>query len=346
MKSQSFVRTLVSAALGVCLLGAGALCAAGCSSSTGSSTSEEVTVRMGTMPTEDMLPAWVAEADGLFDEEGVSVEILTFDSASALSAAIAAGEVDMAMVDVPRAVKLSESGTPVDMEWVTLGTEASQGAFGVMAAADAPYSTLTEMAAYVRDSAASLEGMGVGVAANTVPEYVYEKLLEQNGIDPADIPTEEVASLPERYSLMASGNLLAAALPGSMLELGKANGLKLLADDTQGDNVSQSVMIARESFAAEQGEAMLKVAKAWDAAVDAIAANPESYIPLLAEKANLNETIADTYPVSDYPYALNGDELAHPAAELVDPQIAWMTTKGYVSSAVTYDEASGGFVIG
>ncbi len=341
MRPGRIGQILISVALGACVLGA-----AGCTSGAGSADAGDAPVRMGTMPTEDMLPAWVAEENGLFSEVGVNVEILSFDSASALSAAIAAGEVDMAMVDVPRAVKLCESGTPVAMEWVTLGTEAAQGAFGVMAAADAPYSNLTEMADYVRTSSASLEGAGVGVAANTVPEYVYEKLLEQNDIDPAEIPTEEVASLPERYSLMASGNLLAAALPGSMLELGKASGLKLLADDTQGDNVSQSVMVAREGFAADNVDKVLKIAQAWDSAVDAIAADPTAYITLLSEKANLNESIADTYPISDYPYALDNGELAHPAAVLVDPQIDWMESKGYVSHDITYDAATGKIVVG
>ena len=47
---------------------------------------------------------WAAEKDGDFEKVGVNAELLTFDSAQALSAAIAAGEVDMAMVDIPRAV--------------------------------------------------------------------------------------------------------------------------------------------------------------------------------------------------------------------------------------------------
>lgn len=294
------------------------------------------------MPTEDMLPAWVAEKDGLFVQAGVDVTIQTFDSAQALSAAIAAGEVDMAMVDVMRAVKLCESGTPVVMEWIILGTEPAQGPFGVMAAADAPFSTLEELAAYLGEGDGA-DSAGVGVAANTVPQYVYEKLCEEAGIDADAIPTEEVASLPERYSLMATGRLAAAALPGSMLELGKASGLKLLADDTEGENLSQSVMIARAAFIQRlEGElAMNKVAEAWDRAVDAIAADPAAYRLLLAEKANLNDSIADTYPISAYPHAMESGHVVYPPAVLVDPQIDWMAAKGYSTKNVTYDESDG-----
>ena len=303
------------------------------------------TVRIGTMPTEDSLPLWVAEADGLFADQGVQAEIVTFDSAPALSAAITAGQVDMAMTDVMRAVKLTESGTPVVLEWITLGETATEGRFGVMAPADAPYSTLEELAAAAASGDVP-EGFGVGVAANTVPEYVLDALCAEAGLPEGAIPTQEVASLPERYSLMASGQLAAAALPGSLLALGEANGMKLLADDTTGQNVSQSVMVAQESFEADHHEAVEAVALAWNAAADAINADRAAYLPVLAEEANLNETIAESYPVSTYPYAFDLGALKRPLASLVEPQIAWMAKKGYGTAGTTYDEASGAIVVG
>lgn len=318
----------------------------GCSSDGGDSNNGEgySPVRIGTMPTEDFLPMWAAEKDGDFNEAGINVESLSFDSAQALSAAIAAGEVDMAMVDIPRAVKLCESGTPVELEWITLGTDASQGPFGVMASADAPYSTLEELAKYLENNPD--DTAGVGVAANTVPEYVFEMLCKEKGIDPSDMAVEEVASLPERYSLMASGKLAAAALPGSLLRLGEASGMKLLAVDTQGVNISQSVMIATQSFANENEDKIIDVAQAWDMAATSINADPTAYSVLLAEKANLNESIAMDYPISTYPMALDGGTLLHPASELVELQIDWMELKGYISEAITYDQATGSFVIG
>lgn len=337
--SASFAKAFV---VTVAALLVSALAVAGCSANQTSSGHDDFApVRIGTMPTEDFLPMWTAEKDGMFADAGVDVELLTFDSAQALSAAIAAGEVDMAMVDVPRAVKLCESGAPVIMEWVTLGAEASQGAFGVLAAADAPYDTLSEMAFYLQSGEGDFGKEGVGVAANTVPEYVFDKLCEDENLNPDDIPQQEVASLPERYSLAANGNLAAAALPGSMLRLGEANGMKVLAEDTQGANISQSVMIARAKFAEENADAIEKVAEAWNAAAIAINADPGAYSLLLAEKANLNEAIAGTYPVSEYPLAVIDGTFAYPGMLLVEPQIAWMQDKGYTESSFDYDEATG-----
>lgn len=334
------------AAKGIMMLSACALlCLSGCAGSDGPNSSasssgqpdaEVHTVRVGTMPTEDILPLWVAEHDGMTAEDGTKVEVITFDSAQALSAAIASGDVDMAMTDIMRAAKLTESGTAVTLEWITLGETSKEGRFGVLALKDAPYNNLEELAAYIADSDVSDIG-GVGVGANTVPEYVFDMLSAQANVT---IPTEEVASLPERYSLIASGQLLAAALPASLLALGEATDMKVIADDTQGENISQSIMIARTDWANEHPQAVLDVAELWDGGAKAVAAEPGAYRTLLAEKANLNSSIASTYSISSYPYALRSDELAHPSADLVKPVLAWMAEKGY-GGAVTYNETTG-----
>lgn len=295
-------------------------------------------IRIGTMPTEDILPMWVAEQEGMFEEAGVDAEIVVFDSAQSLSAAITAGEVDIAMTDPMRAVKLCESGTPLTMEWITLGTTPGQGRFGLLTSSDSGMRTLSDLIA---------GNKGVGLAANTVPEYVFDKLCEQAGIDPATIPTSEVASLPDRYGLAASGQLDAAALPASMLSLGEASGMVLIADDTMGDNISQSVMVVRDAYDTGEGaETLEAVRKVWDKAASEINADPERFRMLLVERANLNEKVAETYPICEYPMALTPDGApAYPPASLVDPVLSWMKAKGYVQGDVSYDESNGSFVI-
>ena len=318
------------------LAGAAALAALSAVSLSGCGSSSP-SVKIGTMPTEDILPMWVAEKEGLFDKHGVQAEIVIFDSAQNLSAAITAKEVDLAMTDPMRAVKLCESGSELSMEWITLGTTPEQGRFGVLTSADSGIESLEDLVGCEQ---------GVGVAANTVPEYVFDMLCEQAGVDVAKVKASEVPSLPDRYSLVAAGKLDAAALPGSMLALGQASGLVLLADDTKGDNVSQSVMVARADFKADNAAGIEAVRAAWDEAADLINANPESYRALLAEKANLNEVVVDTYPISEYPHATTeAGASAYPLAELIEPQIAWMKKKGYTEKDVSYNEGDGTFAI-
>lgn len=323
---------------------AASFCLAGCSAKSGGASKKtegaSSVVRIGTMPTEDILPVWVAEAEGFFAQEGVQVDVQVFDSAPALSAAITADSVDLAMTDIMRAVKLTESGTQLDLEWVTLGTDASQGRFGVLAPADAPYNTLSELASYIAANPLA-EGNGVGAAANTVPEYAFDALCVEAGVADGAIPTVEVASLPERFGLVASGKLVGAALPNSLLTMGEAKGLKVIADDTKGANISQSVMVANAGFAADNASAIDAVAKAWDKAAQAINAKPDAYKTLLFEKANIKAELTQVYRVSTYPMAINGTQLAHPSADMVQPYLDWMKKKGYGAQNVTYDAATG-----
>lgn len=299
---------------------------------------ETDSIRIGTMPTEDILPMWVAEQEGLFEDAGVNAEIVVFDSAQGLSAALTAGEVDIAMTDPMRAVKLCESGTDLSLEWITLGATPEQGRFGVLTSADSGITSLADLANGTK---------GVGLAANTVPEYVFDKLCEQADIDPASIPVSEVASLPDRYGLAAAGQLDAAALPASMLALGQASGMVLLADDTTGENVSQSVMVVRDAYNTGEGvKTLAAVREVWDEAASQINADPEKYRMLLVEKANLNEQVASSYAICEYPMARTAQgEPAYPPAELIEPVLSWMSAKGYVTKNVSYDESNGSFVI-
>ena len=61
--------------------------------------------------------------------------------------------------------------------------------------------------------------------------------------------------MPVRFEMMTSGKVDAAALPNSLLELGKINGCTVIMNDAQdsdGQNLSQSVVVVREAFEDEE----------------------------------------------------------------------------------------------
>ena len=288
------------------------------------STAAAITV--GTLATEDLLPLWVAQAEGLFDDLGLAVDIVPFQSATELISGVASGEVNLAMTDIMVTASMFASGVDVSMQWVTLGADPSQGRFGIMVGPDSDVKTLNDLA-----------GVPIGVGSNTILEYVMDKLMEAAGIPADKVVVEEIQKLPVRYQAMASGEVAAAALPGSLLALGEANGCKLVADDTKGENLSQSVMIARNDFLADGAALVDGLKEAWNMAVELVNADPEAYRTVLVESANLPDAIAGTYPVSTYPAA------ALPTASMVDPVLEWMEGKGYLTQPVTYDEKTGAF---
>lgn len=297
------------------------------STTSSSSTGETAKVTIGTLATEDILPMWVAEDEDLFAEAGIDASVQTFQSATELIAAVNAGEVDYAMTDPMVTASIYASGTDVQIEWVTLGTTAAQGRFGIMTA-DSSVKSLKDLA-----------GVEIGVGSNTILEYVMDRLMEDAGVSDDQIKVSELQKLPVRYQAMASGQVKAAALPASLLALGEAAGYTVVADDTQGDNISQSVMIARsEAVQGDSGEATLSALKSvWDKAAQEINAAPANYRSLLASKANLSDDLATSYKLSEYPTC------QLPTQEQVDDVLSWMKRKGYLADGVTYDAATGTF---
>lgn len=281
---------------------------------------------IGTLATEDILPLWVAQSEDLYAAEGLAVEIVPFQSATELISGVASGEVDLAMTDIMVTASMFASGVDVQMQWVTLGTAADQGRFGIMVGPDSTVESLTDLA-----------DVPIGVGSNTILEYVMDKLMEAAGVPDDKIVVEELQKLPVRYQAMASGEVAAAALPGTLLALGEASGCKLVADDTQGENLSQSVMIARTDFISDDAGAhqIAALEDVWNTAADMVNDNPEAYRTVLVENANLPEAIAETYPISTYP------RVQLPTAAMVDPVLDWMEQKGYLTQPVKYDESTG-----
>ena len=294
---------------------------------TAETNSSPAKISLGTLPTEDILPMWVAESEGLFEKAGIACNIHTFQSATELIAAVSSGEVDVAMTDPMVTASLFASGTDVRICWICLGTEASQGRFGIMTA-DEGITSLADLA-----------GREIGVGSNTILEYVMDKLMAQAGIPADQVVKAELQKIPVRFEAMASGQVPAAALPASLLALGESKGFRCVADDTTGDNISQSVMIVREAWLeGEGGKAALEALQGvWDEAASLINKTPENYRALLVEQASLAEDIADTYPISSYPTA------QLPTQQMVGDVLSWMLEKGYLDAALTYDADNGTF---
>ncbi len=333
---------------GMLALGASMMTFAGCasggnagassaSSSAGSQSSGSAgaatKVNVGTLATEDILPLWVALDEGFTADEdvnkaGIDLNVVTFQSASELIAGVSSGDVNMAMTDPMVSASLFASGTDVLLQWVTLGETAAQGRFGIQTAGNSGIGSLSDLA-----------GVPIGVGSNTILEYVMDVLMADAGVPADKVLVEELQKLPVRFQAMASGEVKAAALPGSLLALGESQGFVTLADDTKGDNISQSVMIVRRDFLEADGgaEAVAAVRGLWDKAASAINADPESYRSLLVEKASLPEEVADTYPISEYPSA------KLPTADMIEPVLEWMRAKGYLEKEISYSESDGSF---
>lgn len=291
--------------------------------------SSEITkVTIGTMPTEDFLPMWVAQHDKLFEQKGLNVEIKVFQSAKDLASAMAAGEIDGAMTDVPVAATLTNSGKPMTAAWITCGATASEGRFGILVGPKSSAQSLADLA-----------DKKVGVGSATMPEYVMDKLFEEAGVSADHVVKEEVKSVPDRFKLVMEGQIDGASLPATLLALGEKTGGRVIKDDTQGANLSQSIMVFSSDFMKKDGAVNLvkQVGEVWNEAANKIDQDKDGARAVLLENIKLPDPLKADYPIQHYP------QVELPKAAEVAPLFDWMLAKHYIDTAVSYDEKTGAF---
>jgi NitT/TauT family transport system substrate-binding protein len=318
------VRTVLVALLGFALVAGLAGCtkvAAPTSTTTPTAPAALAKIRIGVLPTEDSLPLWVAERDGLFAKAGLDVTIQVFQSAQERDAALTAGAVDGFMGDLIAATSLRAGGVPVKVATIMLGATPAEGRFGIAVKPGSKVTSLKELA-----------NVPVGTSSATIQEYVLDKLMLAAGVPASQIKKNEVKKVPVRFELLMSGKLDAAALPEPFLSLAEKTGAKVIADDTKGANISQTVLIFSQKYLDDPANAaaVSKLLGVWDTAVGTINAAPDSFRALLVDKARLPAPLATSYKVNTYPTA------QLPAEADVQSVLDWMQGAGLLKVPVTY----------
>jgi NitT/TauT family transport system substrate-binding protein len=298
---------------------------AGCSSASkldGPGTSATpAAIRIGTLPTEDSLPLWVAEKQGLFEKAGLKVTMTSFPSATERDAALTAGVIDGFMGDLIAAAALRAGGVPVKVTTIMLGATSKEGRFGIAVKPGSTVTTLDQLA-----------GKPIGTSSGTIQEYVLDQLMLQANIAPEQIKKEEVKKVPVRLEMLMAGKLDAAALPEPFLSLAEKQGAKVIADDTGDINMSQTVLVFDQKYLdkPEGAAAVRKLLVVWDEAVALINKDPDAYRALLVDKARLPTPLESTYQVNTYPTA------QLPKKEQVEDVLDWMKGAELLSKDVTY----------
>lgn len=294
-------------------------------SSGASRESQPIPVVIGVTAAEDALPLWVAEEQGLFAAHGLdSVEIVTFESAEERDTALLAGEIDAFAADIVTAARLEAAATPVTIATVMLGSVPAEGRFGIVAAPDSGYADLT-----------ALTGVPVGTSVGTLEEYVLDGLMRQAEVPPASVLPEIVAKPSVRYDLLMRGQLKAALLPEPWLSLAEHGDATVLADDTTGENLSQTTLVFSDEYLSEIGgvDTMSAILKAWNDAVRVINEEPDAWRDMLVRKAGLPGALKESYRMSSYP------EAKIPTSAQIDAVLEWLADKGITEKNVlTYED--------
>ncbi len=283
---------------------------------------EDTHLKMALLPIMDTLPFYVAEQNGYFAAEGITVELLPAKSAQERDTLLQAGEVDGMLTDVPGVGIFNRD--EVQVKIVSLARKAYP---------DSPLFRLLAAPGSGIGSPADLAGVEIGISQNTVIEYITDRMLEQSGLPADQIAIMEVSAIPVRFEQLMAGQIKAATLPDPLAQGAVAAGATLVVDDSQFAEFSQSVLVFGVDALDAKPGTIRKFLAAWAKAAAELNANPEAYRDLLIEKGRVPESIQGSFSMPPFPVGEITSE-----AQWADV-VSWLQEQGLIDAAILYKDA-------
>jgi NitT/TauT family transport system substrate-binding protein len=280
------------------------------------------TVRVALLGITDVVPFYVAQQEGLFTAQELTAEAVPVSSGAERETVVQSNAADCEMTDIHGVVLTNATNAqPLRIVATARQATADQPLFFLMAA---PGGQVTDVS--------QLAGANIGVSENTIIDYWNDRMLAALSVDGASVTRTNVPQLPVRLELLMAGQLDAAILPDPLASLARLQGATPLADDTLRPDIAVSVLACRADFIAAQPEAMAAFVAGWDAAVEAINADPAAFRNILIETARVPAPLQDSYTLPPFPAP------QIPTPEQVQDVVDWALDKGLIQTALGYDQ--------
>ncbi|TXT46457.1 MAG: nlpa lipoprotein [Spirochaetes bacterium] len=271
-------------------------------------------LKVGIFADADSLPLLVCEAENLFAEESIQVQLLRFQSAVERDSAFQSGAVDGVISDILAAILTSQAGFPVAI------TSLTDGRYGIALSPGSPLSTL-----------ADLKGRTIAISSNTVIHYMVELFLKEAGLKNSEMRLVPVPKMPVRLEMLLGGQVSAAGMPEPFLTTARTRGAKVLAA-TDDYGLGLGVLVfSKKTLASRSGDVAAMYRAYWKAA-NRINASPKHYISLLAEKLGFSREAAEAFAFVSYKKPrLPSEADLRSAAE-------WLKGKGLLKADISASE--------
>lgn len=288
-----------------------------------SDSAKGTTVRVGVLSIADSLPVFAAEQEGMFTDAGLNVEIYPFKSSADQSKAMEAGELDVAMNDMIVQSLMKKADTNTKVVNLAFGADATEGRFVVVAA---PNSGITKPE--------DLAGKRIAISTNTMMEYLMDMYADYYSLDTSSMEFVNMPDLMLRVETLLQGkDIDAAILPDPLAAYAiSEGGVSVIDDTTLDENFSQSVYLATDDFLANNKKDLGTFMDVLFQAMTDINDNPDKYRDLLLDKANVPESLRDSYPMPTFtPEAV-------PTEQEVARLEAWMVEKKLLDKVYSYTD--------
>lgn len=281
-----------------------------------------VLMRIGVLPITDVVPFYVAEAQGYFLKQGLNIELVPAASAAERDQMMLTGQIDGQLNDLVSTVLFNAQSPKIKI--VRLGRIAFKDAaeYWILTPKDSPIKT-----------AQDLKGKEIAISQNSVIEYVTQRLLEREGLSPADIKTTNVPSIPTRLQLLQQNQVAAATLPDPLASLAILQGARIVVDDTKYTEYSMSVISFRNEVLVQRASDVKKFLAAYDQAIADIRTKPDQFRNILIERGRVPDQLKDHYKFPPFP------EPGVPSKAQWDDVVKWAMERKLISTAVTYESS-------
>ena len=273
-------------------------------------------LKIGSLPRINDLPAYVAQQEGLFEEQAIVVEIISFRSTLEMNSALLAGELDGIIGDTFLAVNLNKEEKTSRL----VGACIMPRMFEVVASAE---SDIT--------SPAELRGKEIAVAPSTIMDYALDRLLLAKGLNPDDIIKVNIPIMPLRLEALNQGQVSAAILTPPLSDMAVFNGGRVIVDDLEQPFAGPGLIFSLEALK-HKSDAISRCIQAWQQAVELINTNSEKYHSLLTEVALVPESVSKRLEVPVF------CQLELPDTTEVESVVNWMIAKRIMSEPITYEK--------
>jgi NitT/TauT family transport system substrate-binding protein len=282
---------------------------------------EEPKLKLALIPVLDTIPIFIAQQNGYFAEQGITVETIPVKSPQERDVLVTTGQVDGVLTDLQSVGLLNKDAPKLKAVYTSRHPFPNAPMFRILAG---PKTAI--------NAPADLKGVPIGISANTVMEYLTDRMLAGEGLKPEEIAKIEIGQIPVRFEQLMNGNIQAAALPDPLAQGAMAAGAKLIVDDSKYDDLSQSVLTFTTDTLNTKPATVKKFLVAWEKAVNELNAHPEKYQNVLIEQGRVPKSIQGSYTMPPFPGRGVPSE-----AEVKDVTV-WLKAKGLVNRDIPYTD--------
>jgi NitT/TauT family transport system substrate-binding protein len=283
---------------------------------------ETATLKIAVLPIIDALPMYVAQQEGLFAKHGVNVEFIPVASAPERDQLLAAGQADGAVNETLAVMLFNKEVIQMQAVRYALRPAEGYGHFFILASGQSGITSVD-----------GLKGVEIGVSQGTIIEYVTERLLQSEGFAADEIKTIAVPKIPDRMSLLASGELQAGVMPDPLASLVVAQGGVIVADDSTHPEYGFSIISFRKEVIDANPDAVKGFLSAIEEATALLNADSSKYKNVLSEQNLVPPPLLETYQTPPFPTA------GVPTEAEWNDALNWLKEKGILTIDISYADS-------